>query len=177
MDDLNFDRELRAVLDAAPSRDFLARTRIKLAEQSLQRRPVRWWMPLAAGVAIAAVAVVVNLAPSRTTSEPRAELAVLTSRPFESRVAPLPNVASYLPETEIIVRSSAPKVTADADLPFVLVAEADKRAFEQLVAALQRQPFEASFDQIPASEQWLNTALAVAPINITPLEPSAAQNN
>ena len=102
-------------------------------------------------------------------------------------LTPLPDPSGEVQQTRLeppprgqVARRNARVVTSVASsattVPEVLVADADKRAFDTFVRMLQERRFAATFEDAPVSTPWVVTELTVPPITIAPLEgmPEAA---
>lgn len=164
MHDAALDREIAGLLDVAPSPEFLARVRARVAEEP---EPGTWrasWMFTAAG-AMAVIVVVVMMWPSSEPEIEQLKPAVLAQHQQPAVVAPTettPRPAGVTPTTVSPRRaatSRAIEAHADAreiELPEVVIGENEVRAYTAWVASIRDRRF--------------NVAVPVAPNPDTPLD-------
>ena len=90
-----------------------------------------------------------------------------------------PTVRQREPQARPVVRGKplvAPAGNA-RDIPEVLISQADKRAFEEFVAMVQRHHFAATFEEAPTSTPLVLTDVTVSPIAIEPLDGSPSTDS
>ena len=193
------DRELADALAVEPSPDFVARVRMRVENEPAPRRAwVGWttWMPVTAGVLVAATVVMMVVAPHpKVAPAPGSDrvlpAAARTSAPTSapatgSAVAPaaVPSaVASSTPDrTHPSTALGAANATAKTATwgahaePEVLVAQDEAAALRRLFArASQGHLLGASFASEPPEAAGdvmsLEIEIAIAPIKIDPLMP------
>jgi hypothetical protein len=186
MDDLDFDRELRATMAATPSPEFVARVRAKVAEASGPSIVPGWLKPAAAIACAAVVALVVGL----PQEDARMKQSPTKKQPSSTKVAPLtagptPSTTSVEPATSLVVptfrsaKASAQRSPelAEHPLPEVIVAAEDVEALRRFLSDAHDLRFVASFDETPESTPWVMTELIVAPIAGEAPNPTPSQNN
>jgi hypothetical protein len=191
MDDLDLDRELHAVLSAAPSPEFVARVRTKIAESPRPSITMGWLKPAAAITCATLVVLAVSLPREDARREPSpAEITSSTPQemPVTAGLRPSPtNIQPSTPDNGVgVVRSvvvptlrsaTSPKPSAEPPLPEVIIAAEDVEAFRQFVSSARDVRFVASFDETPVSTPWVTTELSIAPIAVGALESAPLHNN
>lgn len=176
MDDAELQHTLNDALSVSPSPDFVARTRVKIAQAEASPTPVRWLTPAAIAVFIAAIAAVIGLRPGAI--EPTRGVEVLGSRPIGA-VAQTPAMGTGAAPTLHSPRGSntaRPIRLESTEMPEVLIAPDNREGLLQLLDGVRERRFEATFDETPASTPWAMSELIVAPLIIEPLDPPAANN-
>jgi hypothetical protein len=137
LSDETLDRELRAALDVAPSREFVARVRTRVAGEVPASRWPRWQWVAATGAATTAAAVLVTIgmlstpeAPAPGRSERRAAAPVTRAAPVAAGRA---DDARSLPAEG--ARHSGPLVSERAPVPAAVVVEPARKFPEVLLSA------------------------------------------
>lgn len=175
MDDLDLDRELRSMLTATPSPDFVARVRGKIAEAPPPSMLAGLLKPAAAVVCLTTVLIVASLRPE-TTPE-RAGLEPSTTA-VTAGLKPSPTPAPEPAGVVSTFRSArSAKIVKEPPLPEVIIAPEDLKAVQQFVSSASELTFVASFEETPSPSPWVMNDLAVPPIMIEPLDSAAAHNN
>ena len=166
MDDLELDRELQAALDVTPSPEFVARVRGAVAERPNMQVVPRWLPPAVAAAACIALVVATFVARPRHAAVDTPAKVAITAEPPPMTFEPPPVVQAP-------TRSPRPVSAAVKNpwaVPEVLVADADKRAFEDFVATIHQRQFAAAFEHVPESTPWMVSELTLAPLTIEPLD-------
>jgi hypothetical protein len=174
MDDLELDRELQAALDVTPSPEFVARVRGAVANQRGGFLAGGWSVPAGLGCATFA-AVVLAVAPWNVSDQPQPGVDAISLAPSvgqQELVNRQPKERPREPKAPPVVRLKPLVAPADetTQIPEVLISQADKRAFEEFVAAIQRHHFTATFEEAPSSAPLVLTDVTVSPIAIEPLD-------
>ena len=196
MDDL-IDRELRRALAVAPSPEFVARVRTKIAEAPNPSMVPGVWTCAAALACVAGVAIGVGvrehasitarLKPS-TTVVSNTSYPPLTPTPFQSRgtvavtnFSPQQHHGEPLEASARADRSSKAHTENSAAqppaFPEVIVAPADVEALRQHLANINNAQFVAFVAPAPMSTEWVTTEWTIPPLTINPLEPAPTANN
>lgn len=148
--DAALDRELEAALDVDPSPEFLARVRMRVANEPA---PTSWRAPwtgvaAAAAAAVVVIAVTVSNAPDDGPVAPRRAAAPRpTPREGVPAPAPAPRVAesrpAVRPRTRVapVVTPAAVHTVAEERRPFpeVLVSADEVRAYQMLLGIVEQQ--------------------------------------
>jgi hypothetical protein len=171
MDDAELQRELTNALSVAPSPDFVARVRMKVAQPETSSIPIGWFTPAAVAASLAAIAVALALRPG--SIEPARGTDFLGSRPIWAVVQ-----APVLPSAPALasMRVSGGSIRESNRVPDVLIAQDSRQGLMQLLDGLRERRFEATFDQTPPSTPWVMSELTVTPLTTEPLAPTAANN-
>lgn len=168
MDDLDLDRELRAVLGSAPSPDFVSRVRARIAQAPPPSFFAGWIKPAAAiacamvivGVALPrdygrtnsakGPSVVAALKPGATVTPD--VIAGLNPSPTSTQTVVVPTVV--VPTFRSAKRGTARASTVEPPLPEVIIAPEDVEALRQFITSASEVRFVASFDPTPAPIPW-----------------------
>jgi hypothetical protein len=173
MDEIDLDRELRRVLAATPSPEFVARVRTKIAEVPRPPAFAGMWRPVAAIACAAIVAAVVALHEDVPLA-PSAEHE-LSSTAYRTLATPHVDLRrSVAVPVSVKASKSATRatITGEPELPEVMVNQKDVAALWDFVTSANAGQFVASFDETPAPIPWVTTELSS-----TPLESAPARNN
>lgn len=149
---MTIDEELQAALDVDPSPEFVARVRMRIADEPAPVRGWRLWWAAGAVAAAAAAIVAVALRPQSTaTPPPRVEL--LAARPLPALSTP--QVRSTFARTSVVRVASAESVD-------VLVDAGEARTLRRLVYG----------GPMPIDEPFVGpsfSAIVIPPLSIEPL--------
>ena len=195
--DESLDRELAAAIDVEPSPEFLARVRMRLANEPAPSSWRTWWIPIAASIAVAAIAVAIAMperspqrlesreipgptepaALDRDVADPAGPLRGM--RPTRTETLPPPDRTAGLerppdggsavdgPPADAAVRAQTDSFAAP--FPDVLISEDEQRAFALLLSAIRADELPA----LPAPDETVETLrpkpLEIAPLVIEPL--------
>lgn len=191
LDETALDREVRQMLSAEPSPDFVARVRMRIASEPAPAAwRLRWW-PLAVGsaaaaaIVLAAVLVIPRSAGVDVASESHVRagdillVAPAPAPPPSLAVSALPASADAPP---VPARPGAPGIDrGPASIePVVLVSAAEAEAFRVLVAAARGGEFEVAKLPEPPSARVALPAPAdilAPPVEIAAIAPIAPIGN
>ena len=171
MNDPSLDREIESLLATEPSPEFVARVRARVANEP---EPGGWRLPFmfstAGAVAVVIVAVIawpsrepVPSGDTRVQSPHVAEaIETATSR---GPLAPLQPVQGQPARARVVAVAASPDRAIEIDLPDVVIAENEVKAYTTLVSSIRRSRFDAA---VPAAP-YPNTPLEVK--ELPPAEP------
>lgn len=158
------DEELQKALDVAPSPEFLARVRERVARETAPAHPwMRWLVFAAAGAGTLAFGAWLLQSPST----PPGSLGVASSRREprgESPAAEPP--APRAPERS--ARASSPLAAIGPTQPEVLVPPGEEELLRRFVAAVRSGHVDASAI-VTVAEPQPTPDLAIAPLDVKPL--------
>lgn len=174
MDDAELDRTLKAALSVSPSPEFAAKVRTAIARTEDPPLLVDWLKPIALGVSLAAVALVIGYRPSPVEKFPSPT--TLNSRQLGAIVEP-PHVASSTPPMAFSPFGSLKPATPQPKITEVIIAADSRHALMQLLESVHERRFEATFEETPPSTPWAMSELSVAPLTIEPLNTPVSNNN
>jgi hypothetical protein len=156
MNDAALDREIESLLASEPSPQFLARVRTRVAQEPEPRQWRAPWIFLsAAAVTVVILAIVVW--PSDETAGPKGPAlqvqSVDVAKPsvalpiLSSAVAPAPLPTRRTPS--VVTSAVPPERRIDIDLPEVVIAENEVRAYTSLVASIRQSRFDVAVPAAP----------------------------
>ncbi len=169
MNDTELDRMLARALDVAPSPDFTARVRTRIAEEPRRRAwlgPALWAVG-ATGALAAAVLALVALLPGRPSHTP--EPSTLAASRLE-----LPVTTPLAVPSGTTLAPAATTAPAAPRQPEVLVPDDDRAALWRLVAAVHAGAVPAAMlpsdnDADAAAPPIETAAITLAPIDVEPI--------
>jgi hypothetical protein len=164
MSDDELERELRALLDVEPSRDFVARVRTDVHADAIADV---WLTGRWIAVAAAAVVIVgVSAWMATRSGQPLTSPAAIVSQ----QVPSVPSVRSLAPPA---VPSSAPQTAAPAaSIPEIIVSPRESAGLRYLLAALREGRLDSS--AMPNDETAVtDMPIVIDPITVEPLVAAA----
>jgi hypothetical protein len=174
MDDTELDRTLKSALSVSPSPEFVAHVRQRIAES--QAAPFSGgWLKIAAA-SVSGIAIVTAIGFRSSVIEISPALPSLDSRAIASYAEEpsLPQPALHRVSAQS--RPGHPQQRASS-FSEVLIDPAQLRAIHDLVVAARERRFEVIFSDRPPSAPLSTTDLAVAPLEIVPLNSPVHVNN
>jgi hypothetical protein len=174
MNDASLDRELQSLMAAEPSPEFLARVRVRVAQEPAPNGWRTSWMFAVAGALVIVIAAVVAWPssepvveqPEPTLQAQRQQPAVVTSTETTTTQPVVAAPTSVRPQRA--ARSRLRGTEADRrelQLPEVVTGDNEVRAYGALVASVRESRFNAA---VPAAPD-LNAPLDVK--ELSPVEP------
>jgi hypothetical protein len=183
LNDASLEREIESLVASDPSPEFVARVRTRVAlEPAPDRCRLSWMFALAGTVAASIVVVIVW-----PLSEPVATPGAPAREPLVAEVTPLSvQPASALPivpepKARPRVNAAAQTELIELDLPDVLVAENEVKAFAWFVASIRRGSFDVAVPAAPDLNEPLEIKelpplppVVIEPIEVEPIVALAA---
>ena len=170
VNDPSLDREIESLLATEPSPEFVARVRARVASEP---DPGRWRpsfiFATAGAVAVVILAVIAwpsgEPVPSGDTRVPSPHVAeAIETVTSPEPLAPLQPVRRQ-PAIAVVAVAPSPDRAIDIDLPEVVIAENEMKAYTTLVSSIRRSRFDVA---VPAAPDP-NTPLDVK--ELPPVEP------
>ncbi len=175
--DGTIEGELQALLAVAPSAEFVARVRTRIADDPVRRA---WWFPRALVVAAAAAVVIAAIVVRRQVSE-----APATERSAEAvallNTRPLPPIQPFLPLRPVLPHQPAPPVPASQPRgePEILIDAREASALRSLIRRAGDARIDLQSVIASTSPRVMDLApledVSIEPIVIVPLEEGARQ--
>jgi hypothetical protein len=179
--EVSLQNEIESMLAVEPSPEFVARVRVRVAQEPEPRgrRPWLWAVPGVAALVMAAIIVWPSreLAPAGPGPDPPPSQ---RSRPVETFTAPAAAVSpprrGPLATARAAAATAPPERAIEIDLPEVVIAENEAKTFAALVASVRRSRFAVAVPAGPDPDRRLEiTELpAVEPLEIEPIVKLAA---
>ena len=178
------DRVLREALDVSPSPEFLARVRMRIANDPAPRSAWTTWMPAMVGAAVIAAAVMIAVVAPWRGAQVRSKADTTTDvRLKPDSTTDMTTRVRLKPDTTTQVRLkadttththpyvvSAFRRTVTAAEPEVLISAGESAAFRRLVAAARvGEDLSALLKRAPALED--SSEIDIPLIKIEPLVP------
>lgn len=168
---IDIDRELRRALAVAPSPEFVARVRTKIADAPRPSMMPGLLKCTAVIACVGAVAIALGVREQVPVAATTDVLSSTTYRPLRS--APLQPLTTVGAPTLSAARATI--VVVKETLPKVMIVPERAGAVEHIIR--NASEFVVSVDEHAPASAWTMNDLTVAPITIEPLEPAAAHNN
>jgi hypothetical protein len=184
MNDDSLDREIESLLAVEPSPEFVARVRTRVAaEPEPGGWRVSWMLASAAAIAAVVVAVIawpkpeVASSPERQVAQsPRSAAAVETSSPRASFTPPEPQ--RQQPSSTRVAAVARLDRAKDIDLPEIVIADNEVKAYTALVASIRQHRFGAAVPEEtnPDTPLEIKELPPVEPLEIEPIVKLAARH-
>jgi len=167
MNDPSLDREIESLLATEPSPEFVARVRARVATEP---DPGRWRPSFIFATAGAVVVVIVAVIawPSR---EPAPAGPKGPALQVQIAPAPVQSIHRQPATLRIVAVAASPDRPIDIDLPDVVIAENEVKAYTTLVSSIRRSRFDVAVPAAPDPNTPLEIKElpAVEPIEIEPI--------